>query len=191
MSKKRTTDKVREQLLVAALGRKVVTTTAWDYGWSEEEYRHSDTAAMTHDRDRSVSLTPDAVVALESAVHSLLRDSNVRELYDPEEFWSLAASLLGTLPLDYDSDQLSVEIDRRLLRILEPPRSLVFCPIANVAAPDPPIVLGPLVVGRVDEAWEQLVRTKLGHRGFLPMPHAPWWLPSQRGSSHTAPVMLA
>ncbi|HEX4961974.1 MAG TPA: hypothetical protein VF173_14125 [Thermoanaerobaculia bacterium] len=147
---------IAEGLLQAALGRELSSQKAWDYGWCLEEHRRSSEAALTHDETHSVVLTTGAVAALEAATIALLRQPAVVNLYDPEEFWSIVAGLIGTLPLDLDESGLKPLIDARLQRLLSPPPATVLFPVSHIAMPSGCLQIGPLKIGAAKSVWASL-----------------------------------
>src|SRR5688500_18628027 len=99
--KKRSADseRIASDIVAAALTRQFTSGDAWDYGWSVLEYRRSTGAAIQHDSKRCVSLSPEGVEAFERAMDHLSKRSDVRNLYDGKELWSIVARLIGTLPM--------------------------------------------------------------------------------------------
>src|SRR5882762_8105396 len=103
---------VIDQFVRAAQGRELTSCDPWDYGWSQASYRRSATAAMTHQQCRSVKLKLSAVDCFEEASGVLLQLQQVRQCYEVDEFWNLAASLVGRLPLGATPDELATAIEQ-------------------------------------------------------------------------------
>src|SRR6266566_670028 len=153
-------------LVRAALTRKVVSEEAWDYGWSHVDYRRSPAAAMTHRDGVGVRLDSSGIEAFERATDRLLSSQAVRLRYDVEEFWGVVASMVGTLPLSADAKELGSKFERRIRQILDPPKSLVVSPVANIAPPLAPLDFGSLIVGNFDERFKKLLSGRVGRAVF-------------------------
>ena len=161
-----------DRLVDAARGRTVSQQKPWDYGWSIPDYRRSATAAMTHDERRGASLDAAAVVAFEEAIEAMLRLPEVRDQYDGEEFWSLMAGLVGTLPIPAARE----EIERRVQRVLAPRESLVVLPLANVAKVRAPISLAAATIGPFGNDLATRLRGQAGNATPDRPATEPWWV---------------
>lgn len=167
MPKPLTGTQLEDLILAAASGRTLSKAEPWDYGWSAPEYRRSSTAAMGHSSSRAVQLSAEALAAFEAASEALWRMPAVTERYDADEFWAIMASLVGSLPLPADRNQVA----SRLSRLIAPPDTTVVFPVANVAAPAVPVTIGALTISVVDDALRQQVLASQGDQA----PSAPWW----------------
>ncbi len=179
-------------LVHAALTRKVVPGEAWDYGWSQMDYRRSQTAAMTHNERTSVRPDLSGVEAFERATNRLL--SAVRPRYDVDEFWGVMASVVGALPLGDDAKKLASNIERQIGQILNTPKSLVVAPVANIARPLAPLDFGSLIVGTFDERLKELLSRKMGRAVFAKPNRDLWWAsspPAVAESIVQPPIVLA
>src|SRR5882724_9879770 len=107
MSKTDGNQRIIDEFVRAALAREITANEPWDYGWSQASYRRSPGAAIAHDRHKNVRLGVAGIDSFEEATNSLLALQQIRQRYDLDEFWELTASLVGTLPLKADADQLS------------------------------------------------------------------------------------
>lgn len=165
-----------ELLAHAAQGREITDGEAWNYGWSDAGYRHSTHAAMTHDRSRAVRLNPTAVECFERGSAALLELSQIHRRYDSEEFWGMAASLVGGLPMGASAEHMRAAVDRWVRKVLDPPEAFVVFPIANVAPFDSIIEIGPMFLGRFDESFSNRLKEKAGRDVLSPMPREPWWM---------------
>jgi hypothetical protein len=177
----------------AALTRKVVSAEAWDYGWSQANYRRSSRATMSHSGKKSVRLDSAGVALFEHGASQLLSSQVIRERYDAKEFWSLMASMIGALPLEATVVQLSAVIQRRIEDLLSPPNSVVVCPVANLAPLESVLDFGPLVLGVLDDKLKELIASKAG-RAVLAQPNRDlWWASdsSRRGDAKAKPTVLA
>jgi hypothetical protein len=204
MSRKADTLAIVNLLVNAALGRSVTMSEPWDYGWSIENYRRSPSAAMAHDRNKGVSLRPEAVAAFEQASTALLRISAIRDRYDPEEFWSVVASLVGTLPMDASRDTLQARITDRVNRLVNPSDSHVLLPLANVASTEGSLEIGPMLIGHWEKAFEErfpsvrasgeaagAAASATGGETADPEVGRPWWAsPSVREAPDVPPPLL-
>jgi hypothetical protein len=165
-----------ELLVRAAQGREITGCEAWNYGWSDARYRHSPRAAMTHDSGRAVRLDPSAVEYFEQGTAALLKLSQIRRRYDSEEFWGMAASLVGGQPMGASSERLGTAIDRWVRKVLDPPEAFVVFPIANVAPFERIIEIGPMLLGCLDESFSSRLNEKARRDVLAPMPAEPWWM---------------
>ena len=163
-------------LRVSAL-RSRVTSKAWDYGWSQESYRRSPDAAITHDANTTIGLTSEGVNALEASVQQIRRMAPVSEVYDSEELWRLVATLIAQLPLDGAASELEALIRVRLARLLSPPPCLIVFPVANIAL-DGVLAVGNVVLGSMSDEWLARVEQGLGRAPLLGKLPPTWWLPS-------------
>jgi hypothetical protein len=193
MSKSTGIQRIVDSFVRAALDREITTGKAWDYGWSQASYRRSSTAAMSHDRHKRVRLHVAGIDSFEEATTTLLAFQQVQQRYDVDEFCELTASLVGTLPLKADLDQLSSIISRWIDKILAPVNSVVVFAVANVARLENVLSLGPLVVGRLDHRFKQLVQVKAERAVLERQIHDLWWMSDsvENGPDQSSPVVLA
>lgn len=165
-----------ELLTRAAQGRGITDCEAWNYGWSDAVYRHSTRAAMTHDPSRAVRLNPSAVECFERGTAALLALGQIRRRYDSKEFWGIAASLVGGLPMGASAENMGAAVDRWVRKVLDPPEAFLVFPIANVAPFDSVIKIGSMFLGRFDESFSNRLKEKAGRDVLAPMPGEPWWM---------------
>jgi hypothetical protein len=178
-------------LVLAALTRKVASGEAWDYGWSHVDYRRSPAAAMTHGDGVGVQLNASGIEAFERATNRLLSSRVVRDCYDVEEFWGAMASVVGKLPLSADAKELSSKIERQIRQIIDPPKSLVVSPVANIAPPLATLDFGSLIVGHFDERFRKLLSSRVGRAVFTRPNMDLWWAGShEAGRLKGEPVTL-
>ena len=183
-----------DRFVRTAQAREVTSGEPWDYGWSQESYRRSTKAAMTHDRGRSVRLQAGTVDCFEEASSALLQLQQVRTRYEVNEFWSLTASLIGKLPLGATPGELTTAIEQWIKSVLEPPDSLVVFAVANVAPLNNALDFGPLLLGHFDEPFANRLREKAGRAVLAHETREPWWMsPSDRASDPVGPppILLA
>jgi hypothetical protein len=99
MPKSSEIERIIDSFVRAALDREITTHKAWNYGWSQESYRRSSAAAISHDQHKSVRLSGTGIDSFEDATNGLLALQQIRQRYEVDEFWELTASLVGALPL--------------------------------------------------------------------------------------------
>lgn len=179
-------DEIISALLFAAKGR----TTAegpnpWDYGWCFEEYRRSSEASIAHDAESAVRLTPEGVRAYETAMHHLLKNSDIANRWDAEELWGVVASLIATLPIRDDDVPLRTEIDRRVA-LLQSEWSFVAFPVANIRWETAPLLVAQLIIGRSGADWMRLVSESANGRPSLRETDTMWWLSDKQGPGAVA-----
>jgi hypothetical protein len=181
-------------LVRAAQGREITDSEAWNYGWSNAGYRHSTHASMTHDSGRAVRLNPSAVECFERGTAALSELSKIRRRYDSAEFWDMAASLVGGLPMGASAEHMGAAVDRWVRQVLDPPETFVVFPIANVAPFDSIIEIGPMFLGSFDESFSNRLKERAGRDVLAPMPGEPWWMRRDyfgTSSPGPAPALLA
>ncbi len=183
-----------DQFVRAAQGRELTSCEPWDYGWSQANYRRSATAAITHHGGASVKLQPIAVDCFEEACGALLQLQQVHQCYEVNEFWSLAASLVGRLPFRSTPDELATVIEQWIKSVLEPPDSFVVLPVANIASLDNVFHIGLLLLGHFDQRFVDRLREKVGRDVLSHMPREPWWMSPAETALDAAgppPILLA
>src|SRR4051812_47931091 len=80
---------------------------SWTHGWAFEEYRRSPDAAIEVPEGR-VTLTRAGVEAYERAVRWVISQPGADQ-WDPEDVWSVVATLVATLPDDETEQAQAIE----------------------------------------------------------------------------------
>ena len=193
MSKNIPIEKIVDDFVQAALSREITSNEPWNHGWSQESYRRSSDAAVTHDDRRSVRLSQSGLNSFEEATGRLLKLQSIRQIYDNDEFWELTATLVGTLPLRGTAEQLGVEVSRRVDKLLSPLNSLVMTAVANVAPPENVLNIGALTIGTLSDRFKELVQSKTQCRVFGRNRRDPWWISDSKNAAHDkeSPVVMA
>jgi hypothetical protein len=184
-------DRIRADLVAAALLRENVATEAWDHGWSVESYRRSGQAAMSHRKGLAVSLPAIGVSRFEEAAEALLSLSSIREQYYGADVWELLALLIGTLPLTLSQAELDAAIGRRLSSLLNPPAAFVVFPLANVAVGSSQLELANTLIGVPTSEWHQDFTNKTGvSLESTVSDRSPWWLRTVVADSNSATASI-
>jgi hypothetical protein len=120
----------------------------WDYGWCVAEHRRSPGARLTAPKG-TVRVDLVGVEHLEAAMDALLKDQEIRKRWDPEELWSIVASLAVFL---WDRTATLADAQRQVVRLRRARPALVLFPAANLTWGGAPARIADLVVGDWDDA---------------------------------------
>ncbi len=86
---------------------------------------------------------------------------------------------------------LAGNVDERLNRLITPPDSMVVVPIANLNPGDNLIEVGPLLIGRLSDAWRTRMKALGGGQEPPPGTRQPWWHSLRNDSKERDIVLLA
>jgi Apea-like HEPN len=177
MSAKRRPDAIDAavtHLLAAARSREVASAEPWDYGWAFPDYRRSAKAAMSHSGTVAVRFSENGVEQFEKAAEGMLRHPVIKDRYDREEFWSILASAVATLPLDAPEPALEQAVRARAERLIDPPQSVVVFPVANCSC-DLPVVVGNCLLGSAASGWVEQLEKAAGFKLTPTVAGGAWW----------------
>ena len=173
-------------LVRAAQGRRPSDNPQpWTFGWSVEDYRRSDTAAIAI-KGGAVGLTPEAVMEFESGVRSVL-SRGLADRWDESELWAEAAAAVARLPTRTESAQAR-GVEAWLSDVLSPADTVVAFAISNVEPPAVPVSMGNLVVGQVGDEWLKAVHKVARLRPTIRRTSDVWWLAAE---AHDGPPVTA
>jgi hypothetical protein len=192
MSSKRRPDAIDAaitHLIAAARSREVASAKPWDYGWAFPDYRRSGEAAMSHSDEVAVRLSESGVEQFEKAAEGMLRHPVVKDRYDREEFWSILASAVATLPLEAPEPSLEQAVRARAERLIDPPQSVVVFPVANCSC-DSPVVVGNCLVGSAAPGWAERLEEAVGFKLTPTVASPAWWATSLGGANEASDVVL-
>jgi hypothetical protein len=134
-----------------------------------------------------VSLDPTSVAALEDAATLLLGLQSVRNRYDINDFWSLLASLIGTLPMDVP--RLSIE--NRVSQLVEPGDTLVVIPVANVARVSSPVEIGNVIIAPFGTSFAEYLGLRLPLPATTGDDEPLWWCTREGAHDQNSPIVMA
>ena len=135
----------------------------WDNGWSEEEYRHSNSAAL-QGKKGPVTLSGEGIASFEKAAEALLNQQQIKDRWDTENFWGLLAHLVVVAserkdPAGSHSEQVT------LLKTVG--RALNINLIANVEWNREPADFGDIIVGDAGLPFLEFVNKRTGRRSSI------------------------
>jgi Apea-like HEPN len=164
----------------------------WRYGWSSDEYRHSDAAALSGAQG-PVTLTGEGIASWEKAAEELLRHQQIKDRWDAEQFWGLLASFVVTASETEDPTKF-LATNVALLRTIG--RTLNLELIANVAWNRPPVDFGDIIIGDSDSEFLEFVNKRAGKRSSIEAEAGQNWLEGQvqprvNEEDATRPVAMA
>jgi hypothetical protein len=188
------TDPVAELLVFAA--STVVPAPGrepWDYGWSNEGYRRSESAALDGSHG-PVTMTSEGVAAFEEAVAKMLNDNQIRNRWHTEEFWSVvAAGVVAASELA--AEKRPDHLKRRINHWRNGGKALTFQLVANVTWERPPLLLGNAVIGNADDEFLTFVNTAAHSRPKVRRALGERWMENQvkprEDSGSSVPVAIA
>jgi len=150
------------ELLVKAAKRVVDAPgeKAWNFGWCQPEYRASPSAAFeSPDGPKTIEL--GARHELEEAVRLLSREPAIRARWDLEELWE---NVVGLVIAAADASDSQTHLANAIASLRTAETNLVVMALANIKAPDEPLVVADCVIGEVGNAFVESVRAVAGNR---------------------------
>jgi len=164
----------------------------WAYGWSLDEYRHSDAAALPGP-EGPVTLSSEGIASWERAAEALLSQQQIRDRWDTEEFWGLLASLVVAASGQENVPNFLTD-NVELLRAIG--RALNIDLLANVTWNRAPVDFGDIIIGDADSVFLEFVNKRAGRRSSVKAEAGEKWLEEQVqprviAEDGTRPVALA
>jgi hypothetical protein len=147
----------------------------WEYGWCLREYRHSPAAALPGP-EGPVTLSGEGIAAWEKAATILLREKQIRDRWDAEEFWGLLASMTVA---SLTAGNAIAFFDRNVTLLRTAGPALTVLLVANATWSRPPLTFGDAVVGDAGQEFLDYVNTSAGSRSQVSDATAKSWLAEQ------------
>lgn len=154
-----------EDLLTEAASRVVEAPhlKPWNYGWFLPEYRLSSSAAL-RGPNGTVTIEVPARAAFEQAVELLARETGIRDRWDTQELWGVAAGLVVDASASEDH---AAAITRAVSGLRSVGTTLILLPVANVLPPESPVYVADCVIGQVDGALFDAIEQRAGGRPLI------------------------
>lgn len=157
---------VAASTVVAAPGRQ-----PWNYGWFQEGYRNSESAALSGPSG-PMTLTGEGIKAYEDAVARLLRDPKVAVRWDGQEFWGLVAVTVVLAASEIAGSARQAFVEEKLNFLRNARKALSLQLVANVTWNRAPILFGDSVIGNADEGFFRFVNAS--SRGRIKLDEELW-----------------
>jgi hypothetical protein len=172
----RKTSSITELLAVACShARPVPGRQPWQYGWSVPEYRRSTRAAVLGP-DGPMALDGEGLKNFEEVATKLLREKQIQDRWDSQEFWGILASLVVAGRHAVDGNSYAEE-KIKFLRTIGP--TLTVSLIANTTWDRPPMALGDSIIGDAGEEFLNFVNASARNRASVNEAEADRWLQEQ------------
>jgi hypothetical protein len=165
----------------------------WTYGWANEGYRRSESAALDSSHG-PVTVTSEGMAAFEEAVAELLNDNQIRARWHTEEFWVVVAA--GVVAASEIAAEGRLDhLKRRIIHWRDGGKALTLQLVANVTWERSPLLLGNSVIGNANDEFLTFVNTMAHGRPRVRRTFGERWMENQiqprESSSSSPPVAIA
>lgn len=153
------------QLLVEAAAhlRPAPNARPWNYGWSQEEYRHNGDPAVSTPSG-VMAMSPQGIRPYEQAVAVLMKMPAIVARWDAGQFWGTVAEVVAYIAQSTDRDATAASFFERLTKSSP---TLVAFPIANITWQGQPMKVSSGVIGYLNDEYVSAVNAVAGNRSKL------------------------
>ena len=166
---------------------------AWDYGWFQHDYRHSELAAFSG-CEGPLTMTSQGIDAYENAVTRLLQENQIQARWEAEEFWGIMVFLVAVASEDAD-DRIEF-LEEMIESFRKSGPALTIQLIANLTWGKSPMLFGDAVLGNANVEFLNFVNASASGRTKVSDDLMRSWLDNQVqpriiGDDATRPVAVA